>query len=896
MRMQLCFLDYNNNVLVNDFQKISRCVATRGDHGDETIELTARLSVYAAARLYAYRGYLRVMLLYGGWDAVWDGRVDSKAIRGRDIDLVAEGHWAALGDLPYTALWSTSDVSVWEPLTEAHIATVTSNKYRTDTNNRLYISPNRGQPFVSGDHGGHYFLAPDGGRRNPNVIMFSYKLVAGQRWTSRLRSFATAAFGSPTTLWSFTPSSYGTVTGARFHTFSSAPALAIDLVSNYPAGKTLGTAINEVSTTLAPSTLQVNTTSGTAVVAPGSFIITPASMTNIVTGLKLLYGSNTSTLEKVTVTATTATTFTATFKTTHASGVAIKSVDNWAVPEVDTTTTGAHNAGAVTITPASMANIVSGMKLIIGWGGEAEEEITVSSVTTSTFNCTLVYGHASGEKIKNGANSYTVRPNSMTGIITGMNLEIGGRNSEIVYVTATTATTFTATFRYGHPGGSGVGTAEIQGVTPSSITGVSKGQSWQVGNNGGATNSEEEITEISLVSGSLFVANFKTPHSNTDSLRRVFKSDFDVYLEITDLRVATSTTYMVNTTIGSSITAGVRVVTPADMSHIYVGQKLYIAGVGSNGEIVTVTAITSTTFTATFALDHTATVTVQGIVVCADEVVEDVVSMHQAEDNPQISSSTGLVESPGYDLVDCWYEDEYPIDFLPSLAEKGDGDAPYQIGVSQDRKLFLRPRGTSARDWIVDIALDELSLETARSAVRNSAYGVFRTAEGRFERTADASDSASIALHGVTRRAPVNVDTISESQAERERDNYLAQYANPEPRSTISFDQLYSPSRARALLHQLKPGDTMTAGNMPLGLLLQTGGIDPLAWQTLRRVYDLVEDKMSIEPRTPVRTTQNVLAKGVQLSRAAVDIASKSDVGAKGRKLSQRLSRESRVI
>lgn len=85
MRMQLCLLDRNDNILVNEWPVIRRCVATEGDHGFETLELSAQLSVYAAARLYAYRGHIRAMVLYGGLDVVWDGRVESKAIVSRDL-------------------------------------------------------------------------------------------------------------------------------------------------------------------------------------------------------------------------------------------------------------------------------------------------------------------------------------------------------------------------------------------------------------------------------------------------------------------------------------------------------------------------------------------------------------------------------------------------------------------------------------------------------------------------------------------------------------------------------------------------------------------------------------------------------------------------------------------
>lgn len=69
----------------------------------------------------------------------------------------------------------------------------------------------------------------------------------------------------------------------------------------------------------------VNTTSTTTVSAPGSVVITPNSMTNITTGKQLVVEWDDSHAETVVVTATTSTTFTATFTQTHNAGFKIHS-------------------------------------------------------------------------------------------------------------------------------------------------------------------------------------------------------------------------------------------------------------------------------------------------------------------------------------------------------------------------------------------------------------------------------------------------------------------------------------------------------------------------------------------------------------------------------------------
>ncbi len=63
----------------------------------------------------------------------------------------------------------------------------------------------------------------------------------------------------------------------------------------------------------------------------------------------------------------------------------------------------------------------------------------------------------------------------------------------------------------------------------------------------------------------------------------------------------------VNTSVALAIATGAQTVTPLSMSNITVGQSLYIEGIGSGQEVVTVTSITATTFTATFAKAHSVT-------------------------------------------------------------------------------------------------------------------------------------------------------------------------------------------------------------------------------------------------------------------------------------------------
>ncbi len=70
--------------------------------------------------------------------------------------------------------------------------------------------------------------------------------------------------------------------------------------------------------------------------------------------------------------------------------------------------------------------------------------------------------------------------------------------------------------------------------------------------------------------------------------------------------------YPINTSVAAAIAAGAQTVTPLSMTGINVGSQLTI-DTGANQEVVNVTAVTATTFTATFAKPHGAGSGVQGL-------------------------------------------------------------------------------------------------------------------------------------------------------------------------------------------------------------------------------------------------------------------------------------------
>lgn len=145
--------------------------------------------------------------------------------------------------------------------------------------------------------------------------------------------------------------------------------------------------------------LLVNTTSATTITAGANVVVTPASMTNIVVGAYLYFSLGTGTAETVVVTAVTSTTFTATFANNHSSSYTITSAPLATVTYATTTSATTVVAGSNVVTPASMASIYVGSQLQFSGGTGATEVVLVTAVTATTFTATFVNGHSGGYTI-----------------------------------------------------------------------------------------------------------------------------------------------------------------------------------------------------------------------------------------------------------------------------------------------------------------------------------------------------------------------------------------------------------------------------------------------------------------------------------------------------------------
>jgi hypothetical protein len=187
--------------------------------------------------------------------------------------------------------------------------------------------------------------------------------------------------------------------------------------------------------------------------------------------------------------------------------------------------------------------------------------------------------------------------------------------------------------------------------------------------------------------------------------------------------------------------------------------------------------------------------------------------------NSFMSASTGLIDDPGVTLVKEHYQDRYASDILNRLAQQGDNQSPVRVweaGVWDDRVLHFRAQASAGRTWHVDAL--EIDLERTIATLWNSAYGLYQDPANQRRVTAVSTDAPSVDRWGVTRRAPVSIQTTETARAEKARDLFVQDNKDPKPRASIPFTRLFDAYGTAWPNWAAKAGDKFFLRNLPTTL------------------------------------------------------------------------------
>lgn len=322
MTLTIAIQDDPNGITLPDLTpRLTRCVFSTNAHGDEACEISAPLSLAAAFQRYDRSGIPHLIVGDGAAKA-FQGRIEDPAIRGDGIDMAAYGYARAMGDIPYTAMWSTTDYKLWRVVNGTDIGGTTPEKYNIDLNGRIYMATKKGLTYANlNDACSVVLQVPYTGRK---IVGFSFDYTinlptAGGANTWQL-AYQTADEGFASRVITNITGTNGTTFGRTVHYVVTACDYLILSIYNgtgalsAPAGDDGANFLQILNLRVVTSTAnRVNTTLGTTFAAGGSRTVSPPSMANIYVGqqLQIKQGANNS--SSVVVTAVTATTFTAVF-------------------------------------------------------------------------------------------------------------------------------------------------------------------------------------------------------------------------------------------------------------------------------------------------------------------------------------------------------------------------------------------------------------------------------------------------------------------------------------------------------------------------------------------------------------------------------------------------------
>src|SRR5262249_22216497 len=233
---------------------------------------------------------------------------------------------------------------------------------------------------------GHLTLAVDGfGSLDGDFGFQSYKDQSGGQQIAIGARNLSVVLGTSTTNLTLSNASFGLVIEPGITTVTET-----DISNGTTASISLAHPANKGTVVVVPSIPPggAATPPAGAVTAAGSVVATPAVMKPyIVVGATLEINAGQTDQEFVTVSAVTATTFTATFAQTHTA--------NFTIDHATTTSASAiTTAGSVVVTPAVMnPYIVVGPNLVINAAKTDQEFVTVSAVTATTFTATFAQPH-----------------------------------------------------------------------------------------------------------------------------------------------------------------------------------------------------------------------------------------------------------------------------------------------------------------------------------------------------------------------------------------------------------------------------------------------------------------------------------------------------------------------
>ena len=330
-------------------------------------------------------------------------------------------------------------------------------------------------------------------------------------------------------------------------------------------------------------------------------------------------------------------------------------------------------------------------------------------------------------------------------------------------------------------------------------------------------------------------------------------------------------------TLNAAILAGTRTITPSSMTGIKKGTELAISG--GDPEDVEVTAVTATTFTATFKYDHAAAdtcvpvfegetgdiyleitnlrvKTTSSAAVYADEVAKYLISQVSAANSTQANNLNHRIKSPGFDLKQYSYDSVKAEEVLDQLAQLGGDGWLWSWRVWRDQILIFDRIANGGQTyqlyWQTPPISRDLGLLTTRLKPR------YTNANGDEQVAADVINATAERKYGIVRSEYFDAPTTSASDA-----TALAQAALNDKSIVNAYGDVATTALhqngVRVPLWSVRSGDTIQCIQFPT-----TGNSDTDKTRQFRVAvtkYDHDNRTLTISPEQRQPTIDSLLAR-----------------------------------
>lgn len=288
------------------------------------VQATAMLSFTESSIIAANPNVRKLIVTRFGKIQVY--RLHQPKVDGVIVQINAVSLQSALNDVEYNAFWSSTDLSDWYFVTGDMHGSVREKSFVSDKDNRLFIGLKKNAVYT-GLGAAWAWETPLLSSRKSSYLQCTIETNLATAFVVEIYkcNFRFNTFSALFTI-SF---SGATETRALSMNYSAGDMLFIR-VRNASSSNYTNTAEDGVNyfkmTSVRVASSNANAINSTiaAAISTGTQTVTPASMANIAVGRQLVINNGAADSEMITVTSTTATTFTATFAKAHAANSTVR--------------------------------------------------------------------------------------------------------------------------------------------------------------------------------------------------------------------------------------------------------------------------------------------------------------------------------------------------------------------------------------------------------------------------------------------------------------------------------------------------------------------------------------------------------------------------------------------